>query len=50
MKMWDSTKKSLRISRPWGFSGGSGVKNPLANSRDMGSVPGWRRSHMPQSN
>ena len=27
-----------------GFSGGSVVKNPLANAGDMGSIPGWGRS------
>ena len=27
-----------------GFPGGSAVKNPLANARDMGSIPGWGRS------
>ena len=32
------------------FSGGAVVKNPAANSGDMGSSPGPGRSHMPQSN
>ena len=32
------------------FPGGAGVKNPPANSGDTGSIPGPRRSHMPQSN
>ena len=27
-------------SGPWGFPGGSVVKNPLANAGDMGSIPG----------
>ena len=27
-----------------GFLGGSAIKNPPANGRDMGSVPGWERS------
>ena len=31
-----------------GFPGGSVVKNP--NARDMGSVPGLGRSHMPKRN
>ena len=43
---------------PWGgfkdtvkdFSGGSVVKNLLANAGDVGSIPDRRRSHMPQSN
>ena len=30
--------------------GGSVVKNPPANAGDTGSIPGPRRSHMPQSN
>ena len=33
-----------------GFPGGSVVKNPLANARDVGLVPGPGRSHMPWSN
>ena len=33
-----------------GFPGGSVVKNLPANAGDMGSIPGQRRSHMPQSN
>ena len=33
-----------------GFLGGSGVKNPPANTGDTGSSPGLGRSHMPQSN
>ena len=32
------------------FPGGAVVKNPPANSGDMGSSPGPGRSHMPQSN
>ena len=32
------------------FPGGAVVKNPPANSVDMGSSPGPGRSHMPQSN
>ena len=39
------------IERLFGdFSGGTVVKNPPANSGDMGSIPGTGRSHMPQSN
>ena len=33
-------KKSLI----WGFSGGSVVKNPLASTGDVGSIPEWGRS------
>ena len=33
-----------------GFPGGTVVKNPPANARDMGSSPGPGRSHMLQSN
>ena len=32
------------------FPGGSVVKNPPANARDMGSIPDPGRSHMLQSN
>ena len=32
------------------FPGGPVVKNPPANVRDIGSIPGLGRSHMPQSN
>ena len=28
----------------WGFLGGSGVKNLPANTRDVGLIPGLRRS------
>ena len=32
------------------FPGGAVVKNLAANAGDMGSSPGWGRSHMPWSN
>ena len=32
------------------FPGGAVVKNPPANTGDMGSSPGLGRSHMPRSN
>ena len=32
------------------FPGGTVVKNPPANSRDMGLIPGLGRSHILQSN
>ena len=32
------------------FSGGPVVKNPPANARDTGSIPGLGRSHMPWDN
>ena len=32
------------------FSGGSVVKNLLANAGDVSSIPDLGRSHMPQSN
>ena len=35
---------------PWGFPGGTVVKNPPANAGYTGSSPGPGRSHMPQSN
>ena len=31
------------------FPGGAVVKSPPANARDMDSIPGPGRSHMPQS-
>jgi len=34
----------------WGFPGGSVVKNPPANAKDMGLIPGPRRSLMPWNN
>ena len=34
----------------WDFPGDPVVKNPRATARDMGSIPGLGRSHMPQSN
>ena len=34
----------------WDFPGGAVVKNPPANTGDMGSSPGLGRSHMLQSN
>ena len=33
-----------------GFPGGLVVKNPPANTGDMGSIPDPGRSHMPRSN
>ena len=35
---------------PWGFPGGSVVKNLPANAGDMGSSPGPGKSHMSRSN
>ena len=32
------------LSQPWGFPGGSVVKNPPANAGDVGSIPGLGRS------
>ena len=32
------------------FPGGAGIKNPPANTGDMGSSPGTGRSHTPRSN
>ena len=32
------------------FPGGTIVKNPIANARDMGLIPDPERFHMPQSN
>ena len=37
------------LHNPWGFPGGSVVKNLPANAGDMGLIPGPGRSHMPQS-
>ena len=32
------------VCKSVGFHGGSAVKNPSANVRDSGSIPGWERS------
>ena len=37
------------INESMGLSSGPIIKNSPANARDMGSVPGWGRSHMLQS-
>ena len=42
MALFDSL--SWLRSIPWGFPGGSVVKNPAANARDVGSIPGSGRS------
>ena len=34
----------------WGFLDNPVVKNKRANAEDMGLIPGWGRSHMPQNN
>ena len=34
----------------WDYPGGAVVKNPPANARDTGLIPGLGRSHMPRSN
>ena len=43
---------TIKIKRPatWEIPGGTVVKNPLANARDMGLNPGPGRSHMSWSN
>ena len=40
----------LLETKPRGFPGGPMVKNLSANAEDTGSIPGPRRSHIPQSN
>ena len=42
--------KYLKLKMHWDFPGGTVVKNPPDNARDMGSSPGPGRSHMPLSN
>ena len=44
------TKNTIFKRNLGDFRGGVVVKNPPANSGDMGSSPGLGRSHMPQSN
>ena len=44
-----ATKTKNKV-REEGFPGGTVVKNPPADSGDMGLSPGPGRSHMPQSN
>ena len=43
-------KKRLKLYPEGGFPGGSVVKNPPANARDMNSIPGLGSSHMPRNN
>ena len=38
------TTINLVIKERQGFPGGSVIRNPQVNARDMGSVPGWGRS------
>ena len=38
------------LHNPWGFPGGSVVKNLPANAGDTGLIPGPGRSHVPWSN
>ena len=47
---WTAICKIIKLEHSWDFPGGTVVKNPPANSGDMGSSPGPGRSHMPQSN
>ena len=42
----NKTKASLKHLTT-GFPGGSVVKNPPASARDVGSIPGLGKSHMP---
>ena len=46
----DNMPLVLRIQDCRGFPGGAVVKNPPANTGDMGSSPGPGRSRMLQSN
>ena len=41
---------ALRVEGFWDFPGGAVVKNPPANAKDTGSIPGLGRSHMLRSN
>ena len=43
-------KKKLVKKKLKDFPGGPVVKNPPANTGDVGLIPGQGRSHMPQSN
>ena len=40
----------IKKTEKWDFPGGAVVKNPPATARDMGSIPGLGRSHMPWRN
>ena len=40
--------KGKKKSLSWAFPVASVVKNLPANAGDMGSIPDWGRSHMPQ--
>ena len=44
------TNESKESKVPFGFPGGSVVRNPPANAGDASSIPGPGRSHMPWSN
>ena len=46
-KIIEKKKKNHRQDFP---GGGPGIKNPPANARDMGSIPGPGRFHIPWSN
>ena len=43
-------KRALKMHTARDFPGGPVVKNLPDNAGDMGSSPGWGRSHMPWSN
>ena len=43
LQKWYSLKKKVDLIK-------KKKKNPPASEGDMGSIPGLRRSHMPQSN
>ena len=49
LNLRDKTIVWLR-NQPLGSPGGTVVKNPPANARDTGSIPGPGKSHMPRNN
>ena len=48
---WFTLKMVKKKNGSFGaFPGGPVVKNPSASAKDMGSIPGPGRSHMPRGN
>ena len=47
---WNGSLLYILRPQPWGSPGGSGVKNPPCNARDIASIPGPGRPHTRRSN
>ena len=46
----DPPQEPYKATLPRNFLGGPVVKNPPVNTKDMGSIPGQGRFHMPRGN